>query len=109
MSLPDQHLLIGSSNASTGVYVVGDIDAAGNFSTRFSNSRWRYSLLSTGWTHIIRVGDGLMFYNQANGDVAVGYLLTRFECDSFLRQPFQQIRSYNYFSGWTHLVASLPR
>gem|GEM_PF-1607583 len=96
-------------NATTGLYVVGDIDSAGNFSTRFSNSRWRYSLLSAGWTHIIRVGDGLMFYNQTNGDVAIGYLLTRFECDAFLRQPFQQIRSYNYLSGWNHLVASLPR
>lgn len=96
-------------NAGTGVYVVGDIDSAGNFSTRFSNSRWRYSSLSTGWTHIIRVGDGLMFYNQTNGDVAVGYLLTRFECDAFLRQPFQQIKSYNYLSGWNLMVASLPR
>ena len=95
-------------NTNTGSYTVGDIDEAGNLTMRTS-TRWGYSTLGQGWTHITRVGQGLLFYNQWDGQLAVGHLLTRFECDGLRREPYRNIRSYIESSGYTHLTATLPR
>lgn len=75
-------------NAVTGLYVVGDMDSAGNFTTR-SSARWNYSFMRAGWSQIVRVQEGLFFYDAQFGDTMSGYLRSEQESDITGREPFQ--------------------
>ncbi len=86
-------------NTLTGLYGVGDINAAGYFVGRVSN-RWAYTFLRPGWTQVAKVQDGLFFYDSQSAEAMTGYLLTASEDELLSREPFQAMpESYSYISS----------
>lgn len=95
-------------NRNNATYAVGDFDPWGNFTTRAENSRWAYNFIRLGYTDIIRVGEGLLLYNENERRARVGYLLTPGECDRFGVEPFQMVKDLSeaYFPAYYTHVAS---
>ncbi|HEY7545156.1 MAG TPA: hypothetical protein VID27_09750, partial [Blastocatellia bacterium] len=77
-------------NQVTGLYAVVDMDAAGNPITRVS-PRWQYSFMRSGWTNIVKVQEGLFFYDSSSGDTMTGYLRSDHESEILGREPFQAL------------------
>lgn len=97
-------------SSGNGLYRIGDIDPeTGAYTDRTSlDSRWSYSMLQPGWTNIVRMGEGLFFYSDANDSAMVGYVLTASEGDTFAREPFQVVKSYigNFYLEPYSMLAS---
>jgi hypothetical protein len=96
--------------SANGLYTTGDIDpVTGIYTDRTpTDGRWQYSLLQPGWEHIVPMGDGLLFYSDANDSAMVGYVLTPSESDTFAREPFQVMKSYlgNFYLEPFNVLAS---
>jgi Zn-dependent metalloprotease len=95
-------------NKNNATYEVGDIGSGGNFTSRAGTSRWAYNFIRLGYTDVIRVGQGLLLYNENERKAKVGYLLTPGESDRFGKEPFQTIKdlSESYFPAYYAHVAA---
>ncbi len=80
-------------NDTTAKSVIGHVDASGNYSDLQA-----YSTFSTGWTHIVPLGNGyIFFYNQSNGLTTLG----RVANDG----TYTDVSSSTALgAGWTHIV-----